>query len=135
MTLPLSCKLLADIKYTCCGSPSIRFRAYLGHLNGKEVSVAIRHITEGEAKKGISFLTSRFWVLMTIKEERFNSNFQVLVNIGSIRKRLLAAGGFAEIIDFCIAHKNFTVLKLVFQDRVSLPFASRGVFISHGPFI
>jgi len=135
MSTPTSCQIVVKIKYSCCGNPQVDFRAYFGHYQGKEVCCAIRHLTEKEVRRGVSWPVSRYWLPIELRDTRLNVTYPVLLNIASIRKRFVAAGCFKEIIEFCIQSKNFSVLKLTFQDKISLPYITHGAFISHGPFI
>lgn len=107
----------------------------MGHLNRIEVSVAIRHLTDREARYGISYLTRCYWMLVDIHDERLKLDFQVLVNIASLKKRLLAANGAQDSVNLCIAEKNFSSLKLVFHEYPSLPYTSLGIFKSYSPLM
>jgi hypothetical protein len=128
--MDLHCQILVDS--SCC---RIKFRIYMGHVNSKSVDVAIRHLSESEAKKGLGCMTKKYWLKMPIVDITSGTRHQVLMNKSSIVKRLSKVGISKSLASACIASADFSLLGLNVA-RSPLPKnISSSIFYSHGPLL
>lgn len=128
--MDLPCQILVET--SCC---KINFRIYIGHIGTKAVDVAVKHLTEAQSKKGLGCLSNCYWLKMSVVDVTSNTRHQVLINKGSLLKRLKAAGVARGIIKACIASKDFSLLNLaVTPSRVPKNISS-SIFYSHGPLL
>lgn len=128
--MELPCQIL--VSSSCC---QLKFRIYIGHLGQKAVDVAIKHLTESEAKKGLGCFTKIYWLKMAIIDVTSHTRHQVLINKNSLVKRLSAAGVSKGLVKACIASSDFSILALAVSRSVMPKHISSSAFYSHGPLL
>lgn len=126
--MDLPCQIF--IRSGCCFP---KFRLYIGHKDTHSVSVAIRHLSASEIKKGLSFMTQAYWFKMGIVDVTSDAHHEVLINRNSLIKNLAKVGIAKTAICRCMDTLDFSGLKLEVMQKPCLAQVSSPIFYSHGP--
>lgn len=127
--MDLPCQIL--VRSRCCFQG---FRLYLGHIGTQVVSVAIRHLSSSEMKKGLGCISKGYWLKMPIIDVTSDTRHQVLINKRSLIKNLAKAGIAKATIDRCIKTSDFSYLGLQVELQPCVDHVSSPIFFSYGSF-